>query len=66
MWETIAGIVLLFGAVAQFYNTWRYFRRLQTDGGPNTSSFALAAIWTGAVFGVALLWAGVSCTFRLI
>lgn len=66
MWETLAGIAALLGAVWEFLGTWRYFRRLQTEGGPNASSFALAAIWTSAVFGVALIWAGVSLIFRLI
>ncbi|WP_288761775.1 hypothetical protein [uncultured Lacticaseibacillus sp.] len=59
MWFVLLGIVLIGLGVWQVWRTRKYMHFLRTDAGPDTSPFALNAVYTSVVIGVLGVLAGV-------
>ncbi|MBS7577107.1 MULTISPECIES: hypothetical protein [unclassified Enterococcus] len=55
----ILGILLLALGSWQCYSTNKYFKLLKTEGNENTSPFSMLALFSGYVFGIAFIIAGI-------
>ncbi|KRM86557.1 hypothetical protein [Lacticaseibacillus thailandensis] len=65
MWEQITGLVVLLGAVWQFWITRQTFRGVRDHGNAGTSPFIGFGLWYSVVFGVLLLGVGIALVLRL-
>ncbi|WP_412989556.1 hypothetical protein ACLJJ6_00670 [Pediococcus siamensis] len=58
MAERLTGVAALLLAMWQFYSVYKSFRYLKQHGDKQTPAFVLVSLWSGAFFGLVMVFIG--------